>query len=199
MEQISIDRLKHNIETTVTGLFDKHLHPFLVYHNLAHTRMVVRHAIEIAGHYTLSDDELFVLYAAAWFHDTGHLFVPPARHEEESVQIMSSFFQQEPEVPARLVAMIGYCILATKMPQSPHILIEQIVCDADLYHFGTDEFVGINKLVKQEARLRGVIVDNWDAGTLKMMQEHQYHTGYCRRLLTGKKERNMALLLKTIE
>ena len=30
--------------------------------------------------------------------------------------------------------------MATKLPQSPHSLIEQIICDADLFNLGTDMF-----------------------------------------------------------
>jgi hypothetical protein len=36
------------------------------------------------------------------------------------------------------------------MPQSPANLLEDIVCDADLFHLGTDEFTERNKLMRQE-------------------------------------------------
>ncbi|HYC30128.1 MAG TPA: HD domain-containing protein, partial [Chitinophagaceae bacterium] len=85
----------HNIykkvESFVTELFEKNQTNALLFHNLEHTEKVVEHSKEIAMQYQLSEREQFILYAAAWFHDTGHLFVDPARHEMKSVELMRDF------------------------------------------------------------------------------------------------------------
>ncbi len=38
---------------------------------------VVKRTEEIAGHYYISEDDMLILFTAAWFHDTGHLFTDP--------------------------------------------------------------------------------------------------------------------------
>ncbi len=68
------------IENHVEGLFDKMKDPSLIFHNLKHTQTVVDRTKEIAGHYHVSEKEMLILYTAAWFHDTGHLFTAPAKH-----------------------------------------------------------------------------------------------------------------------
>ena len=90
-------KLYKKIEEYVTGLFEKMHAPVLVFHNLEHTENVVKHTKEIAGHYEISEDEMLVLFAAAWFHDTGHLFTEPAKHEEMSCEIMKKFMKDHIE------------------------------------------------------------------------------------------------------
>jgi hypothetical protein len=36
------------------------------------------------------------------------------------------------------------------LPQKPFTLIEKIICDADLYHLGTNKFKKLSALLKQE-------------------------------------------------
>src|SRR3954453_22140335 len=79
------------IENYVTGLFEKAHNPNLIYHNLTHTKTVVERSGEIAEHYHLSERDMMILWAAAWFHDTGHLFTDAAHHEEKSVEVMKGF------------------------------------------------------------------------------------------------------------
>jgi HD superfamily phosphodiesterase len=198
MDQKFVARLWLKIERTVTDLFERDQPSYLVYHNIVHTYTVVAHALEIAANYPLNEEELFILFAAAWFHDTGQISASPIWHEEESVKIANRFFLDEPDVPTHLIMAIGHCILATKLPQRPGTLVEEILCDADLYHLGTAAFPEINERVKQEALLRGFNVENWDSGTLRMLQIHRYHTAYCIEKLTAGKEEHIARLLKTL-
>lgn len=83
------------------------------------------------------------------------------------------------------------CILATKMPHNPQNLTEEIICDADTYHFGTKEFKTTNKNVKKEYELRGYahFIHNWNENAIALLQRHQYFTNYCKSLLEeGKKK-----------
>ena len=195
MDAALISALSEKMGRTVTQLFQRFTAPELVYHNLAHTQQVVARAAEIAAHCALTEDEQFTLNAAAWWHDTGHLFSPPQNHEEESARIMESFFSLRQGTPQHTVEAIGRAIRATKLPQSPHSLVEEILCDADTYHLGTDEFEKMNELVLQEAMMRsGASRENWNVTTLKLMDAHTFHTAYCRQLLTAGKARNMSRL-----
>src|SRR6476659_100163 len=131
------------IENYVTGIFEKAHNPNLVYHDLTHTKTVVERSKEIAEHYYLSERDMMILWAAAWFHDTGHLFTDTAHHEEKSVQVMKEFMAGNNN-EAELTPEIESAILSTKAPRHPGNLLQQILCDADTYHFGTKEFKDSN-------------------------------------------------------
>ena len=45
------------------------------------------------------------------------------------------------------------CILATKLPQMPDGLLQEMLCDADLYHLGTLDFFACDVLMKKETEL----------------------------------------------
>jgi predicted metal-dependent HD superfamily phosphohydrolase len=177
------------IEAYVTGLFRDHPKNYLVFHNLGHTRKVVLHCREIAAWYTLHDADRFILFSAAWFHDTGHLFGDMARHEEESVLIMKTFLGGK-NIPEKNILEIENCIFSTRLSQEPATLLEKILCDADLYHLGTGEFKITDQQVKLEMELRiHSKINNWIESSIKFLESHHYFTDYCReRLKTGKED-----------
>ncbi|GAB4043280.1 HD domain-containing protein [Spirosoma jeollabukense] len=189
-----IELLKEKTIQTVTLLFRNYTSPILVYHNLEHTQTVVQRTGQIAAHYELDANTQFILHVASWFHDTGYLFVVPPLHEEKSAQLARDFLSSQAEVSPLLIAQVEQCIMATKMPQCPHSLPEKILCDADLYHFGTDEFSRIDNLVKQETLLSGKAIDGWDASSLKLLKTHKFNTTYCQKFLAEGKANNIALL-----
>lgn len=196
MDGAQTQKIIAEIEQVVTDMFEQHTPAYLLYHNIDHTKAVVAHATEIAAVYELSVSDRFVLLAAAWFHDTGQLFTTPEWHEAESVKIANTFFHGLTSIPVYLVTAIDLCILATKMPQRPNNLLEEILCDADLYHLGTDAFLKIDQLVREEAGMRGLHIDHWDQGTIRLMLAHHYHTSYCQEKLTAVKEKNLISLMK---
>ncbi len=51
--------------------------------------------MEIARHHKLSENERLAVFAAAWFHDIGHLFTEPKMHEAMSCDIMSKFLSNK--------------------------------------------------------------------------------------------------------
>ena len=58
-------------------MFHKLQSTHLVFHNLAQTEYVVKNTNEIAGHYNLGEEDMLVVYAAAWFHEIGYLLDKP--------------------------------------------------------------------------------------------------------------------------
>jgi predicted metal-dependent HD superfamily phosphohydrolase len=187
------------IEEYVTGLFEQMHSPSLVFHNLDHTRMVVKRTQEIAGHYNVTEKEMLILYAAAWFHDTGHLFTDPQRHEEMSCDIMRKFMQDYVEDETILDEITG-CIMATKLPRNPKNLLQQIICDADTYHIGTKDFRETNKKNYEELKLRTGNADpvQFKEDTIKLLKSHFYYTNYCKELLNEKKNKNLKKLEKKV-
>ena len=87
------------------------------------------------------------------------------------------------------------------MPQAPKNLLEQIVCDADLFHLGTNKFDEKDKLLRKEINLLHNIdlsKEQWHEKTVKFMEEHSYHTDYAKLLLNGEKEKNLELIKEKI-
>ncbi len=193
-------KLYKKIEEYVTGLYEQMHAPALAFHNLEHTRNVVKRTQEIAGHYKVAEDEMLILYSAAWFHDTGHLFTEPAKHEQMSCEIMAKFMKDHVE-DEKIIEEIKACILATRSPRNPKNLLQQIICDADTYHLGTKEFKITNKNAKEEDMTRSGDTDNekFNQSTIKMMEQHKFYTNYAKDLLNERKEKNLKKLKKKIE
>lgn len=188
------------IENYITALFEQIHAPALVFHNLSHTQNVVSQAMEIAKHYTLSKNERYILFAAAWFHDVGHLFTEPHMHEAMSCDIMSKFLSNKVN-NVHIISYIEECIMATKLPRNPQNLLQEIICDADTYHFGTDEFKEMNELVKREQQLKTGYIDivRFNKETIKMLEHHCFYTNYCIKHLNEKKQNNLKeLQIKTM-
>ncbi|MEO7960641.1 MAG: Pycsar system effector family protein [Ginsengibacter sp.] len=190
-------KLYKKIEDYVTGLFDQLHAPALVFHSLEHTKNVVKHTQEIAGHYKLTDNEMLTLYAASWFHDTGHLFTEPARHEEMSCEVMRKFMKDHID-DEKIIGEIEACILATKVPRDPKSLLQEIICDADTYHLGTKDFKDNNKRAKEELLARSGEDDpeKFIKDTIEMMGKHQFYTSYAKELLNKRKAKNIKKLGK---
>ena len=122
-------------EVYVTEMFHTGQPSHLVFHNLDHTETVVKKVNEIAGHYNLSEEDMMVVYVAAWFHDTGYLFDRPENHEFKSVEIMKAFMHEN-KTSDEVIEKIEKCILATRAPRNPLDLNSEILCDADTFQFG---------------------------------------------------------------
>lgn len=170
--------------------------PALRYHNLHHTQQVVASCAEISGNYALDATQSFILYTAAWFHDVGHLYGYLKGHEEVGSAMMYEFMHQsEFEIDVPVLKAISRCINVTAMPSRPSNLPEEIICDADTYHFGTDEFRITDQLVHQEMQLRtGLEFPGWHRNSLLLLTNHHYFTAYCREKLSRGKEANLEYL-----
>lgn len=195
-----MENLYKKIEHYVTNLYETLQDETLAFHNLKHTQFVVDRTKEIAGHYHVNEREMLTLFAAAWFHDTGHLFTEPSKHEAMSAEVMKKFMLEHTN-DSELIKGIEECIMATKSPRNPANLLQQIICDADTYNLGTKEFKETNKRAMQEEKLKKGEIDKgeFDKSTLKMMEDHQFYTTYCKDLLSVTKELNMKKLKKKME
>ncbi|MEO8764506.1 MAG: Pycsar system effector family protein [Ginsengibacter sp.] len=191
-------KLYKKIEEYVTGLFEQMHDPVLMFHNLDHTQSVVKRTKEIAGHYKVSEDEMLVLFTAAWFHDTGHLFTEPSKHEAISCEVMRKFMTSK--VDDKIIDQVEGCILATKFPRNPKNLLEQIICDADTYHLGTKDFKDTNKRAfkEQSLRLGETDPEKFNEETIHMLENHQFYTNYAKTLLNERKIKNMKKIHKKI-
>ncbi|MBC7888700.1 MAG: phosphohydrolase [Ferruginibacter sp.] len=190
--------LAEQVKQYSLAFFDAPENQHLPYHNLAHTESVVKAAIQIGNHYQLDDHDFFIVLAATWFHDMGYFSGGPAHHEQRGAEQAAGFLK-ELELDEPTISQVQTCIIATRVPQSPVSLLEQIVCDADLFHLGTDEFQERNKLMRKECETslnNQFNKEQWRMGTIKLLQSHHYHTEYCKLLLNKKKQENLEKLLQ---
>jgi predicted metal-dependent HD superfamily phosphohydrolase len=198
MDQTSIDysNILEQAQHYVRSFFDTHVNDKLVYHNRKHTERVVESAVQIAQHYQLNDAEFFIVKVAAWFHDIGYLTGDGPGHEERGARMAEAFLEGT-GVDRGIIDSIRKCILATQLPQRAVTLVEQIVCDADLYHLGTEEFSERNKLMRKEAEAvhnKKISKEEWRKGTIRFLESHHYYTDYCRLLLNEKQQENLGKL-----
>lgn len=168
------------------------------YHDDRHMDDVVSATNEMAAHYNLSDEDRFVVVCAAYFHDLGYCSGGSEGHELRSADVAVKFLQDE-GVSKDVQQKVKGCILATQTPQTPTNLLEKIVCDADLFHFGGDKFDMRNKLMHQEAEqvAKSKIAKNvWREVTIRLLKNHSYHTDYAREKLNEGKWRHIDQLEK---
>lgn len=184
--------LLKDIEENIKNMGIAHDTMSLAYHNIDHTRYVVGAGVRISNYYQLSDTDFFTVMAACWFHDAGYYYGQAAGHETKGAELAAAFLRGK-GVDETLIKKVSECILATRLPQQPHDLLEQIVCDADLFHLGTDDFFAFDKLMRKEQESRSghkISKDEWRGHTIGFMSVHHYHTDYCKQLLDKKKQEN---------
>jgi predicted metal-dependent HD superfamily phosphohydrolase len=186
-------RLLLDVEGYVSDLFLTKVNKSIRFHNLAHTQGVVMACEEIAHYYQLHEEDHLALIVAAWFHDTGFSSGKAHGHEEISIQLATNFLTEH-NADAAFIAKVTSCIEATKMPQAPKNLIEQILCDADLFHLGTDEFAERNRLLREELvefSKQDISKKQWRKMNISFLENHKYFTDYGRRQLQPVKEKNL--------
>jgi Family of unknown function (DUF5706) len=116
-----------------------------------------------------------------------------ANHETEGAGAAGKFLTSL-GISASDIESIKGCILATKLPQDPHNLLEEIVCDADLYHLGTTQFREYDKLMRRESEEIShsrIDKDNWRNKTINFLESHHFHTDYAKLLLNEQKQKNL--------
>lgn len=188
-------QLLEDVKQYVLNYFDTHHDPELLYHDLNHTKSVVAAATRIANHYQLSDEDFFIVMAAAWFHDTGY-FVDRMNHEANGSKLAAEFLKQN-QVDASVIEKVDGCIMATKMPQHPTGLLQEIICDADLFHLGTDDFSDKNKGLRKEIEtVKHIEIDkqHWRQKNIELLESHTYFTDYARLLLSDQQAKNLRKL-----
>jgi len=184
-----------DIKSEVLTLLRDKLDPKLTYHNLSHTKDVMKQAERIAwGENIREEKELMLIKVAALFHDSGFLHVYK-HHEEKSCQIFTEHIKEGDFNEEEIVRIKGM-IMATQIPQTPHNLMEQIICDADLDYLGRDDFDRISNGLREEFLFYGVIKDEsaWDPLQIRFFESHSYFTDTCIHGRTPKKMEHLELL-----
>ncbi|HXG01610.1 MAG TPA: Pycsar system effector family protein [Bacteroidota bacterium] len=179
----------------VTSLMNGGLQPWAVYHNLQHTEETVEAVQEIGEGAKLGNDDMEVALLAAWFHDTGYVD-SAENHEERSIAIAREFLLRH-GYPAEKIERVAGCIRATKVPQSPTDVVEQVLCDADMIHMGKKRFFERSQLLRAEIELRTgkPFTDvEWLQKNIDFATKSQFFTEYARTQFAKRREKNLMLL-----
>ncbi|HBH23457.1 MAG TPA: hypothetical protein DDY13_08540 [Cytophagales bacterium] len=181
-------------EKYVKAFLRENLERSICYHNATHTKEVVKASEVIGKACGLNNEELEMVILSAWFHDTGY-YKGKEDHESVSADIAEEFLKNE-GFPPEKVRQVKACIIATKIPQSPKNLLEEVLCDADLYHLATDKFFEKSELLKNElcAIFPGFDSNNWMNVSCQFVQHHKYFTSFARKKLRPIKEANLRSL-----
>lgn len=169
------------------------------YHDLHHTEVVVQKAIEIGQAENLSEEDLFYLQLAAWFHDVGHISTLND-HEEKSIEEARKFLRNE-GLDIRSIDKVCNCIAATAMPQSPTDALGQILCDADLYNLASDNFMPRTEKLRKElndVKSMGMKKKAWQKLNVEFLSKHKYFTKYAQDNFEQKKQANLETVKKSI-
>lgn len=175
--------LMTQMENWVWSTLQAQLDTRYTYHSVAHIRGVVEDVEEIMSHYNLSTEDRHLLRTAALFHDLAFIRTH-VNHEERSAEMAAA------ELPhfgfdAGQIRKVQGMIMATKIPQQPRNLLEEILCDADLYYLGGPQYFSISNQLKTELMHLGLVKDErqWLRQQLEFLGSHHYHTEYARNFL----------------
>ncbi len=172
----------------------------LYYHNFKHLQDVADAANEIGQATNLNHDQLETVIIAAWFHDTGYS-QGWENHEFVSKNLAAKFLQTQ-GVSEEKISAIGGCIIATKMPQRPTNLMEEVLCDADLNHISSEEFFTKSEMLRKEISARNdtdIKKIKWFKESLKFIKSSNYFTPYAKEKYLPAKKQNVAKLKSLVK
>lgn len=190
MSMKSFESLKKSVLDRMRNQLPSHL----TYHCVEHTELVLERSEYIAKKEGLSRKKIELLKAAALYHDFGFTEVYKD-HEEKGCEIVKKELPKFGYSDSDIKAICGM-IMATKIPQSPKNLMEDIIADADLEYLGSNEFKTIgDRLYKELKHFNSALSrKEWNQIQIKFMSNHDYHTSYCKRYREWRKQRNLESL-----
>jgi predicted metal-dependent HD superfamily phosphohydrolase len=168
----------------VSNLFTYHLSKKHHFHNLNHTKNVVRAVGIISDHLELDSNDQEVLLLAAWFHDTGFLS-RPMDNERIGVLIAENYLRTN-ELPHELMGKVRGCILATKEDARAKNILEAIIQDADMFHLSQDNYWAQNSMLRNELRQTcelNYTDKQWYKINLDFLKNKSFKTSYGQKFL----------------
>jgi len=179
---------------------ERELPAALTYHSLAHTRDDVAPAtLWLAAIAGVSGEQRMLLHTAAYYHDIGFV-LQRADHEMIGARIAAETLPRFGYSPAQIEIIHGM-IMATRLPQSPRNLLEQLMADADLDALGRTDFITRNQALRDELAAYGAHWDDlgWCREQLYFLEAHHYWTDAAQQVRGEQKRRNVELIVEMIE
>jgi hypothetical protein len=188
--------LFESIQQHIIGKLKTGLPPDLAYHNVPHTLDVIKQAEKIALEEGVKNEhELLLLKTSALYHDIGFIEIYNG-HEERSCELaqpdleLFGFSTQD-------IDQIFGMIVATKVPQQPTDLLQQIICDSDLDYLGRHDFFTIGEGLYKEFIDQKIVTSfkEWNELQIRFLESHEYFTTTARK----KRQQQKLAHLETIK
>lgn len=178
----------------------RELSPRLTYHSYWHTKEDVFIGCQrMAAIMGIGEEERRLLEVGAAFHDIG--FVEShVDHERVGVTIAARALARF-DYSAREIDLVSGMIMATRLPQSPQTVLEEILADADLDVLGRPDFFARNRCLWQELANLGkeIQLKQWYEGQLAFLEAHDYFTPAAKMLRDACKRQNIAALRERLQ
>jgi predicted metal-dependent HD superfamily phosphohydrolase len=187
-------------EEFATNYMKKHKTPALLFHDLSYTKKTVAVADQIARHYKLNEKEFFIVTIAAWFLNLGY-YKNVSQPQLASAELAEEFLKNS-GIEYETINYISRCIFITKNPQNANTLLEKIICDADSFYLGVENFSECNKSKRKEFELLNntdIPKNEWRKNTIQLLQSHQYYNDYSKEHFNDNKIANLQKLKKKQE
>lgn len=182
------------LNTIILKRLKENLPEHLSYHSVMHVKDVIDSVEKIAKAENVNNEDLLLLKTAALFHDTGFLY-GSKNHEEKSCEIAAEYLLEYGYSENQLDKIKGM-IMATKIPQTPHNHLEQILADADLDYLGRDDFFVIGDKLFEELSMFGIVNSerDWNMLQEKFLESHHYFTETSINTRKHKKQENLDII-----
>lgn len=191
MSALEINNLKNNC----LELLRKSRCNALPFHGIKHTMEVFDNVSLIGNYENVNVEEQEILKIAALFHDTG-MAETYIGHEKVSAD-NAKIFLNESNYSKEKLELVLNCINATKMPQNPETLLGRIICDADLFHLASTNYIFKNELLRTEWTDYMDLIftdEEWYQLNLEFLVNHNYHTDFGKIVLQEGKQKNIELM-----
>lgn len=174
----------------------KRLPDHLTYHNLDHIIDVANACNHYIDYYMVSDRVADLIRIAAVAHDYGYIYTP-IEHEERSIQELRPMLNKYTSAE---ISVIEGMIRATRIPQSPGSLYEDILADADLDYLGRDDYGPISEGLYKEFLRFGVVKNDidWLQLQIRFLESHTFHTEWAIKHRSQAKQQLLQRLHETM-
>ncbi|NNJ55414.1 MAG: HD domain-containing protein [Bacteroidia bacterium] len=187
---MSIRKLKRFISEKINSEISKDLS----YHGLHHTLAVLESCNQYIKRLKIDSHKAHLLRTAALMHDLGILW-NYSDHEAKGIEYIKN------ELPdwgysKKDIEVICSLVQATKLPQQPKTLLEEIICDADLDYLGTENFYRIGETLYHEFKSQKIVSNRkeWNDLQIRFLENHSYHTAFARKNREPVKQKFLAEL-----
>lgn len=182
------------IQAFMTEKLRRELPAALYYHGIHHILDVMQAAETLGKEEHIAGKEMELLRVAVLFHDAG--YIREAKDHESRSCTMAREILPEYGYSRKEIQSICGMIMATRIPQDPHNLLEEILCDADLDYLGRDDYFAVAALLYREWLESGLFhtPEEWRRIQQDFFRLHHYHTSAAQKLRNRKKEDNFQKL-----
>lgn len=184
----------------IEELFAAKLSSKLVFHDLNHTKQVVKAARRLAADQHFSEADTEALLVAAWFHDAGYV-ERYVGHEEASAELAARFLRER-RYPQERIELVRQLIAATAVGAPANGLLADTLVDADRSGMAREEFASHGELLRLEWEMflpdRAFTNPEWVQYQLEYLTDTDFRTTAARTRYGPGRAANLAAQEKTI-